>query len=251
MSTIGEEEPRFSVLDYITISRDPRTQLVVAIGGGDRAAGILQTSGGFVCAPGPRGPYHRQPHTLPGEEQRQGATAAAHALLLAGFSVHLDPSLNTLGTPGGDRQAAHRHLDQLAERARQAADDRGVAAVLSEIAAPDDGLLPRLVQTLIATWAPWKRRLEEAGADPALAQRLMNTTSSLSNHSWQIQQIRNQATTASPTATTTPTQAIAPPTPDPSPSPRKRNPNLRTGAPRTWATAPTTTAVTSRSTARH
>ncbi|WP_405734821.1 hypothetical protein OG607_41160 [Streptomyces sp. NBC_01537] len=91
MSTPVAEEPQFAVLDYITISRDPRTQLVVAIGGHDRSAGILQTIGGFVSVFGPRGDYHRQPHTMPVDQQRQGATAAAHALLLAGFSVHLDP----------------------------------------------------------------------------------------------------------------------------------------------------------------
>ncbi|MGW3009594.1 hypothetical protein ACWC9R_12260 [Streptomyces sp. NPDC001219] len=89
MSVDREEEPRFFVLEYVTITRDPRTQLVVAIGGDERAAGILQTTGGFISAPGPRGPYHRQPHSLPVDQQRAGATAAAHALLLAGVSVHL------------------------------------------------------------------------------------------------------------------------------------------------------------------
>ncbi|MGW2597176.1 hypothetical protein [Streptomyces klenkii] len=194
MSTpTADGEPRFSVLDYITITRDPRTQLVVAVGGDNRAAGILQTLGGFVSAPGPGGPYHRQPHDLPVDQQRQGATAAAHGLLLAGFSVHLDPSLNTLATPGGDRQAALRYLDELAERARQASDDREVAAVLTEIAAPHDGLLHRLTQTLIATWAPWTHRLEAAGQKPALAEQLMNATSRLSSHARVIEKIRDQA----------------------------------------------------------
>ncbi|MFK4222238.1 hypothetical protein [Streptomyces sp. NPDC019890] len=224
MSAVNDEEPRFLVLDYITITRDPRSQLVVAIGGDDRAAGILQTTGGFVSAPGPRGPYHRQPHALPVDQQREGATAAAHALLLAGFSVHLDPSLNALGAPGGDRQASHRYLNQLAERARQAADGRDVAAVLTEIAAPHDGLLPRLVQTLISTWAPWTRRLDDAGRESALAERLMNTTSSLSNHSWQIQQIRDQAAKAPPVAKTAPDRAPAAPPQQPTApsSPRRR-----------------------------
>ncbi|MCX5417912.1 hypothetical protein [Streptomyces sp. NBC_00059] len=45
---------------------------------------------------------------MPVEHQRHGATAAAHALLLAGYSVRLDPSLNTLAAPDGDRQAARR-----------------------------------------------------------------------------------------------------------------------------------------------
>ncbi|MFF0201933.1 hypothetical protein [Streptomyces sp. NPDC005017] len=223
MNQPHEDEPQFFVLEYITIARDPRTQLVVAVGGDQRAAGILQTTGGFLSVPGPRGDYHRQPHTMPVEQQRQGATAAAHALLLAGFSVHLDPTLNTLGTPGGDRQAAHRYLDQLAERARVADDDREVAAVLTEIAAPDDGLLPRLVQALIATWAPWAERFHDAGGEPDPTEQLMTTTSSLSQHAWRIEQIRNQAARRPmpPTATANPA-ATAPSIPQSAPPVRLR-----------------------------
>lgn len=72
--------------------------------------------------------------------------------------------------------------------------------MLSEIAAPHDGLLPRLVQTLIATWMPWTRRPENAGQDPALAERLMKTTSTLSNHARQLEQIRNATARSSATA---------------------------------------------------
>ncbi|WP_405889836.1 hypothetical protein OG427_07255 [Streptomyces sp. NBC_00133] len=96
--------------------------------------------------------------------------------------------------------------------------------MLTEIAAPHDGLLPRLVQALIATWAPWTQRLEDTGQETALAERLKNTTSILSNHSWQIQQIRDQAAQASPAAKTTPDQtpAAAPPRPTAPSSPRRR-----------------------------
>ncbi|MFF3556144.1 hypothetical protein ACFYXL_22380 [Streptomyces tsukubensis] len=131
-----DDEPPFFVLDYITITRDPRTNLVVAVGGDERAAGLLQTHGRFLPASGPRGDYHRQPHDLSVEDQRQGATAAAHARLSVGFSVHLDPALNTLLPPDGDRQAAHRYLARLAERASSATCDREVAGVLTDIVAP-------------------------------------------------------------------------------------------------------------------
>jgi hypothetical protein len=188
-----EAEPPFFVQDYISISRDHRTQLVIALGGNEEAAGILQTTGHFLPALGPLGTYHRQPHTLPVEEQRQGATAAAQHLLLAGFSVHLDPALDVLSTVDGDRAAAHRYLAQLAQRAGAATSDREVAEVLTELVAPNDGMLPRTLMTLVSAWAPWTRRLEAAGHEPVLPQGLMNAASSISRQAWQIEQIRNKA----------------------------------------------------------
>ncbi|MFE5162950.1 hypothetical protein ACFRNT_31485 [Streptomyces sp. NPDC056697] len=86
-----QTEPDFWVLEYVTITKDPRTGLVVAIGGTEKAADILQQTGGFLCAAGPRGDYHRLPHGLPVAQQRLKATTAAHALLAAGHSLLLDP----------------------------------------------------------------------------------------------------------------------------------------------------------------
>ncbi|CAM5570364.1 hypothetical protein [Streptomyces aurantiogriseus] len=69
------------MLEYITITKDARTGLVVALGGTEQAAGILQTAGGFLNAPGPRSDYHCLPHGLHAQEQRLKTTAAAHALM--------------------------------------------------------------------------------------------------------------------------------------------------------------------------
>ncbi|MDF3140882.1 MULTISPECIES: hypothetical protein [unclassified Streptomyces] len=77
-----QTEPDFRVLEYVTIAKDPRTDVVVALGGTEKAAGILQRTGGFLPAPGPRGDYHRLPHGLPVEQQRLAATTAAHTLLV-------------------------------------------------------------------------------------------------------------------------------------------------------------------------
>ncbi|MFC7908262.1 hypothetical protein [Streptomyces nigra] len=222
MTPRDEDEPVFFDLNYVTITRDPRSQLVLAIGGDSRAAGILQTAGGFHSAPGAARDYHRLPHHLPGEEQRHGATAAAHALLLAGYSVHLDPALNTLATPDGDRQAAHRYLAGLESRARAAETDRDVAVLLAEIAAPEEGVLPQLVQSLISTWATWGERLRDAGLDDEPAVQLMKTTSSLSNHEQRITLIRDQAARRAPPATATPGPAVAPRATSSVPSARRR-----------------------------
>lgn len=186
-------EPDFLVLEYVTITKDPRTGLVVAIGGTERAADILQRTGGFLTAPGPRGDYHRLPHDLPAEQQRLKATAASHALLSAGHSVHLDPALNALTTPNGDRDAAVRYVVQLAERAGQATDDREVAAILTEVASPVEGLLPLLREVLVYTWSAWSNRLHNAGLDTSPADQLMDLTGRLSQDTRQIEYLRNLA----------------------------------------------------------
>ncbi|MFG2349628.1 hypothetical protein [Streptomyces phaeochromogenes] len=216
------DEPTFLVLDYVTITRDPKTALVVAIGGDQRAAGLLQTAGGFRSAPSPLGDYHRLPHALPVEEQRQGATGAAHALLLTGYSVHLDPTLNTLATQGSDRQAAHRHLEQLTSLGSDADNDRQVAAVLTEIAAPDDGLLPRLTQSLLAAGASWGRRLKDTGRDPQAAMQLGAIVNKLSTLTWQIEQVRNDVDRTGPPLQTRPRPVSTAPSPLTAPAVRRR-----------------------------
>ncbi|WP_446038077.1 hypothetical protein [Streptomyces sp. SID1121] len=220
-----EKQPQFLVHAYITITRDPRTQYVVAIGGDERAAGILQMYGGFVSVPGPHLPYHLQPHTLPVDEQQRDATAASYALLLAGFSVFLDPSLNTLTTtPGVERQAFYHYLDQLTERGRHATDDSEVADVLTAIAAPQQGVLSPLVDMLLSTGMAWRERLGGDGQDPVLAEQLMDIGSTASNLSLQIQRIRGQAAMTSSPAQSRPEKDL--PTPPaqptaPSSSPRR------------------------------
>lgn len=76
-------EPDFHVLDYVTITKDTQTGLVLALGGADQVAGLLQRAG-FLDAPGPRGTYHRLPHHMPVQEQRRRAATASHSLLAAG-----------------------------------------------------------------------------------------------------------------------------------------------------------------------
>lgn len=146
---MNQTKPDFWVLEYVTITKDPRTGLVVAIGGTEQAADILQRAGGFVTVPGPRGGYHRLLHGLPIEQQRLKATPASHALLAAGHSVHLDSALNMLATPDGDRDAALRYLTRLAERASAAETSSAVAEVLTEVAAPVHGLLPLTREVIV------------------------------------------------------------------------------------------------------
>lgn len=242
------DEPVFFVDTYATITRDPRTRLAVAIGGDDRAASILQRIGGFIRHPGPRGPYHRQPHVLSAKEQRRGATGAAPtlALLQAGYSVHLDPDLNTLDTPDEGRQAAHRYPDQLTERARNADDGPELAAVLTEIVAPGDSVLPRLGDILAGC-------LDELGRAPPQRRAHCRPGRPADRHGQQPvpphPATRRHPRPGSPPAIRSirPRYGHAHPcrgSPAPLTAPTFRHESVR---PR-WVTVPTTKALTSRST---
>ncbi|MET8721435.1 hypothetical protein [Streptomyces misionensis] len=189
-----QAEPDFFVLEYVTITKDPRTGLVVAIGGTEQAAGILQRTGGFLSAAGPRGDYHRLPHGLPIEQQRLKATTASHALLAAGHSVHLDPTLNMLTTPDGDREAALHYLTQLAERASAAKTSTAVAEVLTEIAAPVHGLLPLTREVILRAWiAASDLQSTASGEVPEPIAQLGSTATSLNEAARVIRHARNYA----------------------------------------------------------
>ncbi|MFE4054945.1 hypothetical protein ACFXP3_01325 [Streptomyces sp. NPDC059096] len=104
---------------HVTITQDPRTGLVLALGGTHDTDDILQGEGSFLRMPGPRRRYHRLPPGLPMEQQRLAATAAARALLAAGHSVRLDASLEA--SPTGD--AADRTMRRRAVQKRAVARD--------------------------------------------------------------------------------------------------------------------------------
>ncbi|MDX3523266.1 hypothetical protein PV725_35800 [Streptomyces scabiei] len=145
---------------------------------------------------------------MPSEEQCHGATAAALALLQAGYSVHLDPELNTLSTKDEDRQTAHRYLDQLADRARNATSGHEMAAVLTELVAPHDGVLHHLHNILATALVTWADRVHGAGRDTDPAQQLIDAARSLSRLTNQLEDVRRLAA-RTPTATTTPSTAQA------------------------------------------
>ncbi|MFJ4696355.1 hypothetical protein [Streptomyces sp. NPDC088766] len=189
-----QTEPDFWVLEYVTITKDPRTDLVVAIGGTDKAADILQRTGGSLSAPGPRGDYHRLPHGLPVQQQRRKATAASHALLATGHSVHLDPTLNMLVAPDGEREAALPYLAGLAERAAAATTSGKVAEVLTEVAAPVHGLLPLAREVAVRAWiaASDFQKAAPAGEPDPIA-RLGSIATSVSEAARAILHARNYA----------------------------------------------------------
>jgi hypothetical protein len=210
-------EPEFRVMEYITITQDARTGLVIALGGTQEAAGILQRHG-FLNAPGPRGEYHRLPHGLTAQDECHRATAASHTLLAAGYSVHLAPALNAFAPPDDGRDAARRYLAQLAERAFDAHSGDEAATVLTEIAGPDAGLLLLVREAVVGTYIAWSQLLQTAGADPEPAVRLGKTADALARAADSILIARNHAahTPKRLAPTTTPASPAQRPTAPPS-----------------------------------
>ncbi|MER8219017.1 hypothetical protein ABTZ58_00115 [Streptomyces sp. NPDC094143] len=186
---MSEVEPDFDVLEYVTIAKDARSGLVVALGGTEQAAALLQRAG-FLDHPGPRGTYHRLPHGLPAAEQRRKATAASHALLSAGYSVHLDPALNALAVPDAGREAALRYVAELAQQGTRASSGEERAALLTEIAAPAEGLLP-LIRQAIAVACLWSLQPGASGANLEPAAQLGSAADALSRAADQILRVRN------------------------------------------------------------
>ncbi|MFD4022249.1 hypothetical protein ACFWRV_01840 [Streptomyces sp. NPDC058576] len=207
-----QHEPDFLALEYITITKDPRTGLVVAIGGTEKAADILQRTGGFLSAAGHHGNYHRLPHGLPVEQQRLKATTASHALLAAGHNVHLDPALNMLTVPNGDRDAALRYLGHLAERVAAAESSSQVAEVLTEIAAPVNGLLPLTREVVVrAVLAATALHGTAPSDEPGPIDRLGDITHSMSLAARVILHARDHAARAPQKAPTPPPSTLQTP----------------------------------------
>ncbi|MFF7476781.1 hypothetical protein [Streptomyces sp. NPDC008092] len=128
------------------------------------------------------------------EQQRLKATAASHALLAAGHSVHLDPTLNMLVAPDGEREAALRYLAGLAERASAAATSSEVAEVLTEVAAPVHGLLPLVREVVVSAWIAAGDLQEAAPAgEPDPLALLGRTAASMREAALAILHARNHA----------------------------------------------------------
>ncbi|MFJ4971095.1 hypothetical protein [Streptomyces sp. NPDC088755] len=119
--------------------------------------------------------------------------------------MHLDPALNMLATPDGDRDAALRYLGNLAERVAAAETGSQVAEVLTEVAAPANGLLP-LTREVVVRAALAARALEGTppGDEPDHIDRLLEITHSMSRAAQAILHARNHVARAPQKAPTPP-----------------------------------------------
>ncbi|MFD5983795.1 hypothetical protein [Streptomyces cyaneofuscatus] len=158
----------------------------------DVAADAVLHRAGFVPAVEfGGGHYHRLPSAMTDpEEQRLVVTRAFDMLQADGFDVSCDPDLleHDMPPPWIPETSLGDRLGFLAEHIEASTHTRDMVANLSEVTAPGDGVLQRVVEVLDTT-AEWWEGFGEP-ADHRYAQRLRSIAESLDSYAIELRAIR-------------------------------------------------------------
>lgn len=133
---------------HLALRRDPHSGEVLARGGDAVARSILERTG-FVPVIRYHDRYHRLPKNLDRAEEERLATRAVARLEAVGYHVEADTAFAT-----EHREPYYLPLGAqvayLAARIREAESTGDIAAVLTELTADHDGILPALTEVLSA-----------------------------------------------------------------------------------------------------
>lgn len=147
---------------------------------------------GFVAEVSYRGRFHFLPAAMSAPaEQRRAVTRAFDALQAEGITVSCDPDLLDPAVPVLRDHPVHLG-DQLADLARSIAradHTNQVVSSLSELTAPDDGVLDRITEVLNSTAGWWEGLVEPA--DPLNADHLRRITRTLTVSFLEIRKLRD------------------------------------------------------------
>ncbi|MET8325206.1 hypothetical protein [Streptomyces sp. NPDC005181] len=157
----------------------------------ESAADAALHRAGFVPVVLFRERFHRLPSAMTNlVEQREMVTRAFDMLQAEGFDVSCDPDLldPSRPPPGGHGFSLGDRLGYLSESIQSAAHTSEVVAALSELTAPGDGVLQRVVKSLTTT-ADWWEGLGEP-VDPHYANRLRYITKKLDSYALEIRSMR-------------------------------------------------------------
>ncbi|WP_240677803.1 hypothetical protein [Actinacidiphila soli] len=159
----------------------------------ESAADAVLHRAGFVPVVLFRERFHRLPSAMTDlVEQRQMVTRAFDILQAEGFDVSCDPDLldPSLPYPGDHGLSLGDQLGHLTQSIQAAAHTSEAVAALSELTAPGDGVLQRVVESLNTT-ADWWEGLGEP-ADPHYANRLRYITKKLDSYTLEIRSMRGE-----------------------------------------------------------
>jgi len=153
-------------------------------------AGSVLHRAGFVPVGLFRERFHRLPSAMTDpDEQRHTVTRAFDALQTEGFAISCNPDLIDVDTPRvGHEMSLGDRLGHLTQAIASAGHTREVVAALSEVTAPGDGVLHRLVEALNET-ADWWEELGEP-TDPHYADRLRHITEQVNGYALEIRVLR-------------------------------------------------------------
>ncbi|WP_433892582.1 hypothetical protein [Streptomyces sp. CA-111067] len=188
----GEVPPLLAAIDTFLdqLGLEPRGPMA-AFARFNAADAILHRAG-FVSEVTHYGRFHRLPATMTDPaEQRRAVTRAFDALQAGGITVSCDPDLLDPNVP-----ILHDHEqylgDQLADLARSIAradHTTQVVSALSELTAPDDGVLDRITEFLNSTAGWWEGLVEPA--DPLHADHLRRIARTLTVSFLEIRKLRD------------------------------------------------------------
>ncbi|WP_241826924.1 hypothetical protein [Streptomyces graminilatus] len=157
----------------------------------ESAADAVLHRAGFVPVVLFRERFHRLPSAMTNlVEQREMVTRAFDMLQAEGFDVSCDPDLldPSRPPPGDHGLSLGDRLGYLTESIQSAAHTSEAVAALSELTAPGDGVLQRVVESLNTT-ADWWEGLGEP-VDPHYANRLRYITKKLDSYALEIRSMR-------------------------------------------------------------
>ncbi|MFG2381170.1 hypothetical protein [Streptomyces avermitilis] len=155
------------------------------------AADAVLHRAGFVPVVLFRERFHRLPSAMTDlVEQRRMVTRAFGMLQAEGFDVSCDPDLldPSLPPPGDHGLSLGDRLSHLTQSIQSAAHRSEVVAALSELTAPGDDVLQRVVESLNTTTDWWEGLGEPA--DPHYANRLRYITEKLESYALEIRSMR-------------------------------------------------------------
>ncbi|MFD5626426.1 hypothetical protein [Streptomyces sp. NPDC127072] len=174
-------------LDQLGLPPRPESQRLAQ----ESAADAVLHRAGFVPVVLFRERFHRLPSAMTDlVEQRQMVTRAFDMLRAEGFDVLCDPDLldSSRPPPGDHGLSLGDRLGHLTQSIQSAAHTSKAVAALSELTAPGDGVLQRVVESLNTT-ADWWEGLG-APADPHYANRLRYITEKLDSYALEIRSMR-------------------------------------------------------------
>ncbi|WP_433888495.1 hypothetical protein [Streptomyces sp. CA-111067] len=142
--------PEKSMPITVTIAAEPSGSVVAR--GGDSLAKSLLNHAGFAYTNDWHGPRHRLPTSMDRHEQAAVAAHAAEMLRAARcYTVHLDPALESRAkVTASAALSVGDGLVDLTDRIRATTTAGDLAREVSTLAAPDTGVLDRLIEALCA-----------------------------------------------------------------------------------------------------